>query len=112
LIYAAAIEAKIEQIAAEFLATKNVRILQDRPAVIVIAPRDYWFDERISPSFDDFNALTRAVALAIPLEISSFCLNDADLVAFGLNARPPQSRGNAFLSLVDSDTSQPVPMPR
>jgi hypothetical protein len=110
LIYAAAIEANIEQIAAEFLATKNVRIFQDRPAVIVIAPRDYWFDERISPSVDDFNALTRAVALAIPLEISSFCLNDADLVAFGLNGRPPQLRGHA--SLVDGDTSQPVPMYR
>lgn len=112
LIYAAAVEANIEQIATELLAARNVGILQNRPKIIVIAPRDYWFDERISPSVDDFNALTRAVACAIPLEISSFCLDDADLVAFGLNGRPPQLRGHAFLSLVDGDTSQSVPTHR
>jgi hypothetical protein len=110
LIYAAVIEANIEQIAAEILAARNVRILKIRPKVIVIGPRGYWFDRRISPSIDDFNALTRAVACAVPLEISSFCLNDADLVAFGLNGRPPQVHGHGFLSLVEGDRSQPAPM--
>ena len=110
LIDAAIVEANIEQIAKEFLSARNVRILQSRPKIFVVGPPDYWFEERISPSVDAFHELTGAVARTIPLEISSSCLNDADLVAFGLSGRPPQLRGHAFLSAVCGKTSQAVQM--
>ncbi len=103
LIYAAIVEANIEQIASEALVAKNASILHGRPKVLIVAPPDYWSDATLAPSFENFDLLTRAVARAIAIDISLLSLHDVDLTAYGLNGRPPQVQGHAFLATVGDD---------
>jgi len=68
LIYAAIVEANIEQIAAEVLAVKGRRVRLARPGILVIAAADYWSDCRTYPPTADLETLTSDIAAAIPID--------------------------------------------
>jgi hypothetical protein len=110
LIYAAIIERNIEQIAEEALLAKGCRVSQTRPRVLLIAPTNYWTENRTSPPTEEFEILISDVARAVPLEISALCLNDASLAALSLNDRKPQVNGLASVSPVTDYTDQKAPL--
>jgi hypothetical protein len=103
LIYAAVVEANLEQIAKEVLEVHRRHVARARPKVLVIATSAYWSNARTYPSTEEFQRLVDEAARAIPAEITLMRLNDAHLVELSLDRRPPRVQGHAFLSLVIGD---------
>ena len=102
LIYAAIVQANIDQIAHEIFVMHHLQVARIRPKVLLIASHAFWADTSSSPSVDDLQGLIDEIKIAISLDVSVLTLVDAELVEFGTNGRPPIVRGHAFLSPVNS----------
>lgn len=98
LIYAAIVEANIEQIACEVTARLNVKIVQARPRIFVLAPAEFFDSARSTPSPSETGRLAAELSDALPIVLRMAVLHDAKLFRMGLNGQPPQLRGHAFLT--------------
>ena len=75
LIYAAIVEANLEQIAEEVLAIKGRQVRPTRPAIVILAPPLYWSRTAAYPPLAEFLRWVTEVARATPIEIVPMSLN-------------------------------------
>ena len=89
LIYAAIIEANLEQIAEEVLASKGLQVRRARPMIVILAPPSYWSDTAAYPSLAEFLTLVRRVAGVTPIEIALMSLDGTNADAVDRSTKPP-----------------------
>jgi hypothetical protein len=69
LIYAAIIEANIDQIAKEALAAREKFVRRSRPTILILAHNEFWSYRAAYPDADNFHFLLRDIAAEIPIKI-------------------------------------------
>jgi hypothetical protein len=81
LIDAAIVEANAARIAEQYGhvgGDRAERVSSHCPKALIVAPIQFWTDERAFPTTEELLALVRAVSAAIPLDVSLMQLSDAE----------------------------------
>jgi hypothetical protein len=100
LIYAAIVEANLKEIAAEVTAMHGYQVETARPAILLLAPADFWSSPRCQPPVADVSRLATAVSTQIPIDISLLSLEGAELTDLGADGTRPTLSRNVTMSPV------------
>ncbi len=100
LIYAAIVEANLKEIAVEVTTMHGYHIETVRPAILLLAPADFWSSPRCQPPVADVSRLATAVATQIPIDVSLLSLEGAGLTHLGADGSRPTLSRNVTMSPV------------
>lgn len=108
LIYAAILEANIDQIANELSLRGPWSISRARRTIKIVAPPAFWVDAAAFPSSGEVAALVAELCGAIPISIELLSLQGIELLEPGLAGQPPRTLGRAWLSPIESAERPPA----
>lgn len=105
LAYCAIVEANASDIAGEALDDFGLHIIKDRPALVIMAPTDYWSayldHEKTGEWWPAMLKLSDQLARVLDLECHFIALRDSEF-SMGLNGQKPQLTGDCSMINVAS----------